>query len=138
MFTDPRASPTGYPFKVVEGAGMTGPSAPRVRTCDLGYLRVAAKGSDGRVVYRCPAEPEDAYVGKGGDLADTIGRRCLCNGLMADVGLPQWRPEGEEPELITSGDDLGAITTLGGATGHYSAADVLAHLTASHPAALTQ
>lgn len=131
--TDPRASPTGYPFKVIEGAADPERPAGRERLCDLGYLRVAAQGADGRLVYRCPAEPVEAYVGKGGEQGDTVGRRCLCNGLMADVGLPQWRPEGEEPELITSGDDLAAITALVGEAGSYSAADVIAHLNASHP-----
>lgn len=134
VLTDPRASPTGYPFKVIEGAGDPLRPAGRERLCDLGYLRVAVKGPEGRTVYRCPAEPVKAYVEKGGDPADTVGRRCLCNGLMADVGLPQWRPEGEEPELITSGDDLAAIATLVGSADSYSAEDVLAHLTASHPA----
>ncbi|HEX4933000.1 MAG TPA: nitronate monooxygenase, partial [Gemmatimonadaceae bacterium] len=44
VFTDPRASPTGYPFKTVslpnDGAWM---DAPRARVCDLGYLRVAVR-----------------------------------------------------------------------------------------------
>ena len=138
VLTDPRASPTGYPFKVIEGVADDTARAERPRLCDLGYLRVAVQGPEGRVVYRCPAEPVEAYVAKGGAVEDTVGRRCLCNGLMADVGLPQWRPEGEEPELITSGDDLGAIPALAGAAGRYSAADVLAHLTASHPVPLAQ
>lgn len=138
VLTDPRASPTGYPFKVIEGVADDGARAERPRICDLGYLRVAVQGPEGRIIYRCPAEPVEAYVAKGGALEDTVGRRCLCNGLMADVGLPQWRSEGEEPELITSGDDLGAITALAGTAGRYSAADVLAHLTASHPVELTQ
>ena len=29
------------------------------------------------------------YVAKGGDIADTVGRRCLCNGLTANIGQPQ-------------------------------------------------
>ena len=103
VFTDPLASPTGYPFKLVR----TGPEEePRKRVCDLGYLRVAARGSDGKVVYRCSAEPVETYVAKGGAAADTEGRRCLCNGLTATVGLPQVREHGLEPAIVTSGDDL--------------------------------
>ncbi len=138
VLTDPRASPTGYPFKVIEGAGAPGPSTDRVRVCDLGYLRVAAKTVDGKTVYRCPAEPVEAYVGKGGDVADTVGRRCLCNGLMADVGLAQWRDGVQEPELITSGDDLTSIAVLAGSAGGYGAAQVLEYLDAPHPSPTTR
>ena len=137
VLTDPRASPTGYPFKVIEG--VEDPDAPygRVRECDLGYLRVATRAPDGRLVYRCPAEPEESYVAKGGDLADTVGRRCLCNGLMADVGLPQWHDGMPEPELITSGDDLASIAALAGPHGRYGAEDVLKYLT-SHRGTATR
>jgi hypothetical protein len=62
--------------------------------------------AEGKLVYRCPAEPVDAYVAKGGTAADAVGRRCLCNGLVASVGLAQARAAGEEQPLITSGDDL--------------------------------
>ena len=138
VLTDPRASPTGYPFKIIEGADAPDAAPFRVRECDLGYLRVAAQGPDGKIVYRCPAEPVDTYVAKGGDESDTIGRRCLCNGLMADVGLPQWRASGPESELVTSGDDLASIVALAGDNGAYDAADVLGYLTASHPATATR
>ncbi|BAH40253.1 putative oxidoreductase [Gemmatimonas aurantiaca T-27] len=125
VFTDPLASPTGYPFKVIHGVADLADS--RERVCDLGYLRVAVRGDDGRTVYRCPAEPVDAYVAKGGDAADCEGRRCLCNGLLADVGLGQVRTEGDEPPLVTSGDDLASVATLA-AEGSYHAADVIAWL----------
>ena len=54
---------------------------------------------------------------KGGDLAATEGRKCLCNSLMANAGLPQVSPfkkEGEseryiEEILITAGDDVNQI-----------------------------
>jgi NAD(P)H-dependent flavin oxidoreductase YrpB (nitropropane dioxygenase family) len=128
VLTDPRASPTGYPFKVVELPAEAGAVVERERVCDLGYLRVAVRSPEGRTIYRCPAEPVDAYVGKGGDVADTIGRRCLCNGLMADVGLPQVRDGVVEPPLITSGDDLASIGVLAGTTGGYNAGQVLDYL----------
>jgi hypothetical protein len=62
------------------------------------------------VDYRCSAEPVDAYVKKGGIREETTGRRCLCNALMANIGLPQVRDGGvEESPLLTSGDDLVTI-----------------------------
>jgi len=125
--TDPRASPTGYPFKVVELAGEP-ERAERVRICDIGYLRTPARAADGKLVYRCPAEPVDAYVAKGGVAADAMGRRCLCNGLMADIGHAQTRATGEEPPLITSGDDLLHIPRFLGDRRSYSARDVIDHL----------
>jgi len=126
--TDPRASPTGYPFKVVEVEGMARQDDTRVRFCDLGYLRTAYRTSTGRLDYRCPAEPVETYLAKGGRLEDTIGRRCLCNGLTANIGLPQRRSDGEELPLITSGDELSSIMQLASARGSYGAAEVIAHL----------
>ena len=113
VFTDPRASPTGYPFKVVSlGDGDGDAGARRARVCDLGYLRVAVRNAEGRLVYRCPAEPVADYVRKGGAVDDTAGRQCLCNGLAATVGLGQARGAGVEPPLLTSGDDLRSLGAL--------------------------
>lgn len=128
--TDPRASPTGYPFKVVELPGDGARVVARRRVCDLGYLRVAVRTPEGRTVYRCSAEPVDAYVAKGGDFADTIGRRCLCNGLTANVGQAQWRPitNDEEIPLVTSGDDLLSLTSFAAANPGYTADHVVRYL----------
>jgi nitronate monooxygenase len=129
VVTDPRASPTGYPFKVVRWAGDNADGPRRVRKCDLGYLRTAYRDPDGRIGYRCPAEPVDAYVKKGGALADTEGRECLCNGLTANIGQAQVRSGGtEEPPLLTSGDDLLSIQTFLGARTTYTASDVVDYL----------
>jgi nitronate monooxygenase len=129
VVTDPRASPTGYPFKVVRWAGDNADGPRRVRKCDLGYLRTAYRGADGRIGYRCPAEPVDAYVKKGGAIEDTVGRECLCNGLTANIGQAQVRDGGtEEPPLLTSGDDLLGIRTFLGTRTTYKAADVIAYL----------
>lgn len=126
VFTDPRASPTGYPFKVVRVGGEVTQSDSRWRTCDLGYLRIPFHRADGRVDYRCPSEPVDDYLAKGGELSDTIGRRCLCNGLIATVGYAQPRgAEGPERPLLTSGDDLDAVRRLLANRASYSAADVI-------------
>ena len=129
--TDPRASPTGYPFKLVTGIDTPTQDTTRARECDLGYLRVAYVTPDGSTGYRCASEPVEDYIRKGGRLDDTVGRLCLCNGLLATVGHPQARSGGEvERPLVTSGDDLLRLQSfLAGRTG-YSASDVLDYLLA--------
>jgi NAD(P)H-dependent flavin oxidoreductase YrpB (nitropropane dioxygenase family) len=129
--TDPRASPTGYPFKVVSWPGAPGTDADRSRMCDIGGLRVAYATAEGKIGFRCPAEPVEAYVQKGGRVEDTVGRHCLCNALTADIGLGQVRAGGLlEPPLVTSGDDLEAIEEFLAGRTHYSAGDVLDYLMA--------
>ena len=71
----------------------------------------------------------EAFVKKGGDAADTVGRACLCNALMASIGHGQVRRDGlVEPPLVTSGDDLVQIEPLRAGRTGYSAADVIASL----------
>jgi NAD(P)H-dependent flavin oxidoreductase YrpB (nitropropane dioxygenase family) len=137
VFTDPQASPTGYPFKVVHWDADPGATAERERVCDLGYLRVAYFTPEGTIDYRCASEPVDAYVRKGGKVEDTEGRRCLCNSLLANIGHPQLRAGGQlEPPLLTSGDDLVSLSTFLAGRSRYSAADVVAYLLSSGPAAV--
>jgi nitronate monooxygenase len=133
VFTDPLASPTGFPFKValLEGTGSDFPIyQERKRVCDLGYLREPYSGQDGRIGYRCAAEPVDNYVAKGGKVEDTVGRKCLCNALMANVGHAQSRKDDVvEPALVTVGDDLNTIANfLAPGRDTYSAADVVRSL----------
>lgn len=113
VFTDPVASPTGFPFKVALLAGtVSDPAvyAARPRICDLGYLREAYRTEEGTIDYRCPAEPVTTYVAKGGKLENTLDRKCLCNALLANIGHPQVRAgKHVEPGLITAGDDLGGV-----------------------------
>ncbi len=114
VFTDPLASPSGFPFKVLELEGtLSDPEvfADRYRApCELGYLRTAYKDDAGRLAWRCPAEPVEIYLRKGGAVEDTVGRKCLCNALTANVGLAQTTPDGGvEPMLITSGSDVNDI-----------------------------
>lgn len=107
--TDPRASPTGFPFKVVQVSGTMSDAEvlrQRTRVCDLGYLRVAYKTEQGSIGYRCPSESEEAYVRKAGRQQNTTGRMCLCNCLLAGVGLGQWRAGQQELPVVTAGDDL--------------------------------
>ncbi|MEP6472189.1 MAG: nitronate monooxygenase [Gemmatimonadota bacterium] len=131
VFTDPLASPTGYPFKVVRWPGdpTGGQAEPRHRICDLGYLRSAYRREDGGIGYRCPAEPVADFVRKGGAESETVGRRCLCNGLMADVGFGQSRGDGRvEPPLVTSGDDLASLGRFLGGRSGYPARNVVEYL----------
>lgn len=132
--------------------------ARRSRRCDLGYLRTpywrdgrAADGfgqdsnqdddgdggegrdggdGDGRIGYRCAAEPVEAYVRKGGSAGDTKGVRCLCNGLLATVGLGQRRRDGyDEAPLVTIGQDLTFLPHLRrDEHGEYGADDVIDYL----------
>ena len=153
VFTDPVASPTGFPFKarmrharnVPEIYPRCGRETPprsvaeiaprppshqvlelpgslsekdrykeRPRVCNLGYLRTPYMKPDGSVGYRCASEPVNDWLKKGGELQATEGRKCLCNALMANTGMPQVSPfkkAGEtaryvEEILITAGDDV--------------------------------
>ena len=98
--------------------------------CNLGYLRSVYRREDGKVDYRCASEPVANYLKKGGDSADTEGRKCLCNALMANIGLPQRRPSGYvEKPLFTAGDDLPAVVRfLGDERESYTAAEVVRYL----------
>lgn len=137
ILTDSRASPTGFPFKVVQLEGTVSSCSvyqARERVCDLGYLRTAYRRENGRLDYRCPAEPVDTYVKKGGELEETVGRKCLCNALMADIGFPQVRDSGAvEKPLLTSGDDLRNIGVFAQGRLEYSAADVIDYLLSGLP-----
>ncbi|MEM9379783.1 MAG: nitronate monooxygenase [Planctomycetota bacterium] len=113
VFTDPVASPTGFPFTVVELEGTLseeGSYRERTRVCDLGYLRSAYVDVRGGTAWRCAAEPVEDYVRKGGAVEDTVGRKCLCNALMSNVGLGQVARGGRtENVLVTSGDDVATV-----------------------------
>ncbi|HOJ62249.1 MAG TPA: nitronate monooxygenase [bacterium] len=130
VFTDPLASPTGFPFKVVLlEDSLTNPElyAQRPRICDLGYLRTPYKTGDGRVQYRCPSEPVEDYLRKSGRAEDTVGRKCLCNALMANIGLGQVQRSGYvEKPLVTTGQELSLVQRfLQNGNLSYSAADVI-------------
>lgn len=133
VMTDPRASPTGFPFKVVQVDGTVSQPAvyaARERVCDLGVLRQCYRMPDGTVGYRCSGEPLEDYRRKGGDDAETVGRKCVCNGLMAAAGYGQvLHGGGIEPSLVTAGDQTGQIRHfLKPGKASYSADDVLDRL----------
>jgi nitronate monooxygenase len=141
VFTDPVASPTGFPFKVLSLEGtLASPDtySERERVCNLGYLRVQYVRPDGKLGYRCPSEPVEQFVKKGGSVEETEGRKCLCNALCADAGFPQTytKKDGSsflEPSLVTIGDDVNncrKFIQLNEKTGRYgySACDVIDYL----------
>jgi nitronate monooxygenase len=135
VHTSPVASPAGFPFKVAAIAGTLSDPAvlqARPRICDLGYLREAYQAEDGSVGFRCPAEPISLYTSKGGDVAATAGRVCICNALVATTGLPQVRAGRHiEPPIITMGDDVqAAVRFLAPDASSYSARDVVRTLLA--------
>lgn len=133
VFTDPVASPTGFPFKVLQMSGTLSEAAQyaaRKRVCDLGYLRHLYRKADGTVGYRCPSEPVDDFVKKGGKAEDAEGRKCLCNGLVTNIGLAQVHA-GQEPELplLTAGDQVANVAQfLKPGCDSYTAADVIRQL----------
>jgi len=133
VFTDPLASPTGFPFKTVLLEGTLSEEAVyalRPRLCDLGYLRETYRLSSGAVGYRCAAEPVASYIAKGGTAEKAAGRKCLCNALLANIDQSQiQRGAYVETGLVTCGDCLGAVADLlpNGNTS-YTAADVIARL----------
>ena len=114
--TDPFASPTGFPFKIVEISGTLSDASAfddRARNCDLGYLRVPFERPQGGIGYRCPGEPIKTYEFKGGASEHNSRSKCLCNALMADIGLGQLRVDGSaELPLVTFGSDLAGAKEL--------------------------
>jgi NAD(P)H-dependent flavin oxidoreductase YrpB (nitropropane dioxygenase family) len=140
---DWRVSPTGFPFRVLELDGtLSDPDvdSERRRVCDLGALRSPYRTAEGTIDYRCPAEPVDHYVRrKGGREANTEGRTCLCNALLASAGLPQSRPHGYvEPALVTAGSDFTSVELLMAAATdgrRYSADDVIRFVLDQEPVA---
>jgi nitronate monooxygenase len=133
VFTDPLASPTGFPFKVAQLAGTSSTAAVyenRNRVCDLGFLREPYATADRSIGYRCSAGPQACYVAHGGKFENTLGRKCLCNALLANIGHAQVRPDGVlEPALVTVGDDLNKLARfLAPGRTTYTAAEVIEHL----------
>ncbi len=136
VFTDPDASPTGYPFKIARLAGTMSERAvysERHRVCDMGYLRTPYRKENGTLGYRCAAEPENEYVAKGGKLEETEGRKCLCNSLLANIDLGQLQNDDlVEKPLVTIGDDVNLVKRfLLNGNLSYTAADVVKTILAS-------
>ncbi|MBI3976426.1 MAG: nitronate monooxygenase [Armatimonadetes bacterium] len=126
------ASPTGFPFKVAQVDRTLSERATydaRVRRCTAGHLVEVYQTRRGTLGFRCPAEPVEAYVQKGGRRSDTEGSVCICNGLLAAAGYPQLDKLGTEAPVITLGDDVSFIhAMIDDLNGSYSAADAVKYL----------
>ncbi|MFN8534209.1 MAG: nitronate monooxygenase [Dehalococcoidia bacterium] len=131
--TDPLASPSGFPFKVVQSEGSLSDHAvvaARPRLCDVGRLQEAYRTPDGTIGYRCPAEPVEDYLAKGGRIEETVGRVCLCNALLSGAGYAQRQPNGYwEDSIYTLGDEHRFLRDmLPDGERPYSASEVVAYL----------
>jgi len=127
IITSTNASPTGFPFQVVQEEGSLTDKQiydNRERVCNLGGL-VRFKLENGVPISICPAEPISTYIRKGGDSKDSEGVICLCNGLASAVGYAQV----VEPPIFTLGKDVETVKHLStrSSDGTYSAEDVVAH-----------
>lgn len=117
-------SPTGFPFKVVQVEGTlsdSGVFANRTRVCDIGLLQQRGVGKPDeeggrRLFQRCAAAPIEDFIRKRGLPHNTQDKRCLCNGLLATVGLGQGGDKNgeysEEPAIVTLGNHLEDIRRL--------------------------
>jgi hypothetical protein len=120
-----RFSPTNFPFKVVELDGtLSDPSIlenfPRV--CNYGVLVSLYEEPDGSIGRRCPAEPVESFVSKGGKEEDTVGRGCLCKCLLAAAGF------GGIP-IVTHGDGSDFFRHLmSGPDDSYTVTDAMKYL----------
>jgi NAD(P)H-dependent flavin oxidoreductase YrpB (nitropropane dioxygenase family) len=131
--TEPKTSATGFPFKVVEIKGTATDHEvyeARSRKCDLGYLRSPFLRPDGGIGYRCSAEPIKTFEFKGGAEGEAENVKCLCNALMANIGLGQVRwATYHEPALLTLGSDLSGAEELSALySGCWTSAQVVEYL----------
>lgn len=112
VFTDPIASPTGFPFKVAAIPGTLSEQKVyenRPRICNQGALASLYRHPNGSIGYRCGAENADSHIKKGCKYEDTVGHKCICNGLMTAAGLNY---DQNEPPIVTLGDDLSFLSNL--------------------------
>jgi NAD(P)H-dependent flavin oxidoreductase YrpB (nitropropane dioxygenase family) len=114
-------SPTGFPFKVAQLPGTLAEETvyeQRTRVCDLGFLQqrgFSKPNPDGNrdLFQRCPAGQLADFTRKRGLSFNAEGKRCLCNGLLAAVGLGQNHPAyAVEPAIVTLGNDLEGVRRL--------------------------
>lgn len=129
--TSATASPSGFPFQVAQLEGSLSDALVyegRERICNMGHLVEAYQKDDegGGIGFRCPAEPVDAFVKKGGTREEAEGRVCLCNGLGAAAGHGHLTRNIEEPIIVTLGKDVEFVKRMAGPQGAgYSAEDVV-------------
>lgn len=129
--TSPTVSPSGYPFQVVQLEGTLSEGKvfeDRVRICNFGHLVEAYKKDDGDIGFRCPGEPVDDFVKKGGDRSRAETSVCLCNGLVSATQFGGITPR-DEPMIVTLGKDTSFVQRLEtDSDGMYSAAAVVRYM----------
>ncbi len=130
VFTDPFASPTGFPFKtvnVVTTMADTQYMENRKRVCDLGGLLKPFQTKKGKIAYRCSAEPKSNYLRKLGTATESDGAYCLCNGLIDNSTIN----EGGGASVLTLGTNIEflsrIIDELDGCQ-NYSVSDVMKYM----------
>lgn len=140
--TSATASPSGFPFQVVQLEGSLSEQCVyerRERVCNIGHLTQAYRKDEregGGIGFRCPGEPIDAFVKKGGSKAETDGKVCLCNGLGAAAGHGRTNRNEAEPIIVTLGKDLEFYRRLPvQLDGSYSAEEVVRTILPGRPAA---
>ena len=106
---------------------MTTPAMPR-RVLVMHAAPEASGNGSGAERKVSDAEPVSAYVTKGGHAEDVDGRKCICNALVATMGLPQVRGRALEPPIITSGDSVRELASIAEGRDSYHALDVIRHL----------
>jgi hypothetical protein len=68
-------------------------------------------------------------LAKGGKAEDCEGRRCLCNGLLATIGIGQTRRGRSVQPLVTLGEDLSFLDSVEvGESSFPSAKDLIDYL----------
>jgi len=130
--TSATASPTGFPFQVVQLPGTLSEAhvyRSRKRICNIGHLVEAYRkpaGSGTGVGFRCPGGPVGAYLRRGGRQEKTVGVVCLCNGLASAAGLGRVAGNGREPMIVTFGKNVDFYDQINTAPdGGYRAEDVV-------------
>lgn len=129
IFTDPDASPTGFPFKVVLLPGTMSEKAvfdARVRVCDLTALRVPYWRPNGTIGTRCPSAPEHDCLRNGISGERMRKAKCMCNGLLSGGGLGN---PGEQP-IYTMGNIVTPVcqVLMSHENDSYTAEDVILHI----------
>jgi NAD(P)H-dependent flavin oxidoreductase YrpB (nitropropane dioxygenase family) len=130
--TSATASPTGFPFQVVQFEGTLSDARvyrSRKRICNIGHLVEAYRkpGESGSGIgFRCAGEPVGAYLRRGGRQEKTAEVVCLCNGLASAAGVGRVTREGAEPMILTFGKNVDFYAQIKMAPdGSYSAEDVV-------------
>lgn len=131
-------TPGGYrvPIAKIKGSALdAGEFARRERFCDVGFLRQLYRREDGSLGYRCPGETLECHLAKGGDSDAASAQPCVCNGMLAALGLGQVRPGfGVERPLLPAGEDLrGLVRFCPPNARSFTAADVVRQLLAGRP-----